>query len=164
MVGDYSAGKTSFIKRLLVDAGSPIPETLEVGANPTTDTPREYDWDGITLIDNPGFQSTDAAHGEKALRALSDASVVLYLFQPNLIIGDDDYVTTVVRGCKDRGVLPRQQHTFFVVNRSDELGVDPADDADAYRQLVERKKAELSLALRLTEHLRRFGSRVLHGK
>ena len=148
LVGDYSSGKTSFIKRLLIDAGSPVTETLEVRANPTTDTPREYDWDGVTLIDTPGFQTSEAAHTKNAFRALADASAVLYLFQPNLIVGEDEYMTTVIRGRKDRGMIPRQQYTFFIVNRSDELGVDPADDPDAYGQLVERKKTELSLALR----------------
>ena len=34
LVGDYSAGKTSFIKRLLIDSGSAVPETLEVRADP----------------------------------------------------------------------------------------------------------------------------------
>ena len=147
LVGDYSAGKTSFIKRLLIDAGSRVPDTLEVRADPTTDTSCEYDWDGITVIDNPGFQSGERAHAQNALRSLSDASAVLYLFQPNLIVGDDGYMTTVLRGSKKRGVVPRQDHTFFVVNRSDELGVDPVEDPDAYRQLVQRKKTELSLAL-----------------
>lgn len=147
LVGDYSAGKTSFIKRLLIDAGSPVSETLEVRADPTTDAPREYDWDGITLIDNPGFQSSDLAHDENALRALSDASALLYLFQPNLIVGADGYMTTALRGSMECGIVPRQNHTFFVVNRSDELGVDPADDPDAYRQLVQRKQTELSSAL-----------------
>ena len=147
LVGDYSAGKTSFIKRLLIDAGLRVPETMHVGGDPTTNTPREYDWDGITLIDNPGFQSSNSAHDENALRALSDASAVLYLFQPNLIVGDDEYMTTVLRGSKERGMVPRQNHTFFVVNRSDELGVDPDDAPDAFRQLVQRKQMELSLAL-----------------
>ena len=147
LVGDYSAGKTSFIKRLLIDAGSRVPETLEVRADPTTDTSCEYDWDGITLIDNPGFQSGEGAHAQNALRSLSDASAVLYLFQPNLIVGDDGYMTTVLRGSKERRVVPRQDHTFFVVNRSDELGVDPVEDPNAFQQLVQRKKTELSLAL-----------------
>ena len=147
LVGDYSAGKTSFIKRLLIDAGSPVPETLEVRADPTTDSPREYHWDGITLIDNPGFQSSESAHDESALRSLSDASAIVYLFQPNLIVGDDEYMTTVLMGSKDHGMDSKLNHTFFVVNRSDELGVDPADDLGAYQQLVQRKQSELSSAL-----------------
>ena len=147
IVGDYSAGKTSFVKRLLTDGGSLLPETLEIRADPTTDSPLECDWDGVTLIDNPGFQSSESAHDENALRALSDASAIVYLFQPNLIVGDDGYMTTVLMGSKDHGMIPRQNHTFFVVNRSDELGVDPADDSDAYRQLVQRKQSELSSAL-----------------
>ena len=134
-------------KRLLIDAGSPLPETLEIRADPATDSPREYHWDGITLIDNPGFQSSDSAHDESALRSLSDASAIVYLFQPNLIVGDDEYMTTVLKGSEDHGVDSKLSHTFFVVNRSDELGVDPADDLGAYRQLVQRKQSELSAAL-----------------
>lgn len=147
LVGNYSTGKTSFIKRLLIDGGFAPPETLEVRADPTADSPREYHYDGVTLIDNPGFQSSDSAHDENALRALSDASTIVYLFQPNLIMSDDEYMTTVLTGSKDHGVAPQQNLTFFVVNRSDELGVDPRDDLDAYRQLVRRKQSELSLAL-----------------
>lgn len=147
VVGDYNAGKTSLIKRLLVDAGSPVPETLKVGANPTTDTPREYDWDGVRLIDSPGFQSGEATHAERALRAFPDSSAVMFLFQPNLILGDDGHLTTVLRGNEQLGLVPKQDRTFFIVNRSDELGIDPETTPDAYRQLADRKKTELSLAL-----------------
>jgi len=148
VAGDYNTGKTSFIKRLLIDAGSPVPETLEVRANPTTDTSHEYDWDDVRLIDSPGFQSGEATHTEQALRTFPDASAVIFLFQPNLILGNDEYLLTVLRGRKDRGLVPKLDRTFFIVNRSDELGVDPDMDPDAYRQLAERKETELLKALR----------------
>lgn len=147
LVGDYNAGKSSFIKRLLLDAGSPVPESLEIRANPTTDCAREYDWNGVRLIDSPGFQSGETTHTEHALRTFPDASAVIYLFQPNLVLGDDTHLITVLRGDRELGLVPKQSRTFFVVNRSDELGVDPETDPDAYKQLAERKKTELSLAL-----------------
>jgi predicted GTPase len=148
LVGDYNAGKTSFIKRLLMDAGSPIPKTLEVGASPTTDTTGiSYDWNGVLLIDSPGFQSGEVTHTETALRAFPDAAAVIFLFQPNLILGDDECLRTILRGCEARGLVPKQDRTFFIVNRSDELGVDPETSPDVYRQLVESKKNELSMAL-----------------
>jgi len=147
LVGDYNAGKSSFIKRLLLDAGCPVPPDLEIRANPTTDRIREYDWDGIRLIDSPGFQSSEATHTEHALRAFPDAATVIYLFQPNLVLGDDGYLIRVLRGDREIGLVPKKSRTFFVVNRSDELGVDPETDPAAYRQLVDRKKRELSLAL-----------------
>lgn len=151
LVGDYNAGKSSFIKRLLIDAGSPVPESLEIRADPTTDRVREYDWGGVRLIDSPGFQSGEASHAERALRAFPDASAIIYLFQPNLVLGDDGDVLTVLRGDKNRGLAPKLQRTFFVINRSDELGVDPETDPKAYAQLASRKRTELSLALEARE-------------
>ena len=147
LVGDYNAGKSSFIKRLLIDSGSSVPSDLEIRANPTTDRAREYDWDGIRLIDSPGFQSGEASHTEHALQTFPDASAVIYLFQPNLVLGADEHLITVLRGDRYLGLVPKQDRTFFVVNRSDELGVDPETDPDAYGQLVIRKRTELSLAL-----------------
>lgn len=147
VVGDYNAGKSSFIKRLLLDGGSPVPSDLEIRANPTTDRAREYDWAGVRLIDSPGFQSGEATHTEHALRTFPDASAVIYLFQPNLVLGDDSHLITVLRGDRELGLVPKQERTFFVVNRSDELGIDPETDPNGYAQLAERKKTELSLAL-----------------
>lgn len=147
IIGDYNSGKSSFIKRLLLDAGSSVPLDLEIRANPTTDKTREYDWDGVRLIDSPGFQSGNASHTEQALRTFPDASAVIYLFQPNLVLGDDGHLITVLRGDRKLGVVPKQERTFFVVNRSDELGVDPETNPEAYGLLADRKKTELSLAL-----------------
>ena len=147
LVGDYNAGKSSFIKRLLLDGGSPVPPDLEIRANPTTDQAREYNWGGIRLIDSPGFQSGAETHTEHALHTFPDASAVIYLFQPNLVLGNDGHLITVLRGDRALGLVPKQERTFFVVNRSDELGVDPETDPEAYGHLVDRKKTELSLAL-----------------
>ncbi len=148
LVGDYNAGKSSFIKRLLLDAGSEVPPSLEIRAIPTTDRAREYDWDGVRLIDSPGFQSGEATHTEHALQTFPDASAVVYLFQPNLVLGDDGHLIKVLQGSRELGLVPKKERTFFVVNRSDELGVDPETDPEAYGQLAGRKKTELSLALR----------------
>lgn len=148
LVGDYNAGKSSFIKRLLLDAGSAVPPSLDIRANPTTDRTREYDWDGVRLIDSPGFQSGEATHTEHALQTFPDASAVIYLFQPNLVLGDDGHLIKVLQGDQELGLVPKKERTFFVVNRSDELGVDPETDPEAYGQLAGRKKMELSLALR----------------
>lgn len=147
LVGDYNAGKSSFIKRLLLDAGSAIPESLQIRANPTTDRAQEYDWDGVRLIDSPGFQSGDATHTEHAMRAFPDASAVIYLFQPNLVLGDDGHLVKILQGDEELGLAPKKERTFFVINRCDELGVDPEMDQKAYEQLVDRKKLELSQAL-----------------
>ena len=47
LIGDYNTGKTSFIKRLFVEAGLPSPATLAVHGNPTTNQVQMYEWDGL---------------------------------------------------------------------------------------------------------------------
>lgn len=147
LVGDYNAGKSSFIKRLLLDAGQPVPPELRVRANPTTDREHVHEWGAIDLVDTPGFQSTNESHTEAARRSFPDASAVLYLFQPNLVTGDDASVRLVLRGDRAQGLVPKAPRTFFIVNRSDELGVDPVDNPTRYRELAQRKQRELSEAL-----------------
>lgn len=147
LVGDYNAGKSSFIKRLLLDAGQSVPPELRVRANPTTDREHVHEWGAIDLVDTPGFQSTNESHTEAARRSFPDASALLYLFQPNLVIGDDASVRLVLRGDRAQGLVPKAPRTFFIVNRSDELGVDPVDNPTRYRELAQRKQRELSEAL-----------------
>lgn len=147
LVGDYNTGKSSFIKRLILDAGLPLPLNLKVAAKPTTDTVSTYDWNGVLLVDSPGFQSSHETHTQQAWDALADASAVIFLLQPNLILGDDLPLRTVIHGDAARGIVDKQESTYFIVNRSDELGVDPELSPELYAQLVERKKVELGQAL-----------------
>lgn len=147
LVGDYNTGKSSFIKRLLLDAGLPVPPNLKVAAKPMTDTVRAYDWNGVQLVDSPGFQSSHETHTQQAWDALADASAVIFLLQPNLILGDDLPLRTVIHGDLARGIVEKQDSTYFIVNRSDELGVDPELLPELYAQLVERKRVEFRQAL-----------------
>lgn len=147
IVGDYNAGKSSFIKRLLLDAGRPVPPDLRIRANPTTNSEHIYDWGKIDLVDTPGFQSSNESHTETARRSFPDASAILYLFQPNLVTGDDSPLRLVLKGDRGQCVVPKALRTFFIVNRADELGVDPVDNPRRYKELAERKQRELSEAL-----------------
>jgi predicted GTPase len=147
LVGDYNAGKSSFIKRLLLDAGEAVPPALQIRSNPTTDRVHQYAWGKVDLIDIPGFQSSNESHGEVARRTFPDASAILYLFQPNLVVGDDSGMQTVLLGDRARGIAPKVSRTFFIINRGDELGVDPAIARPRYKELAERKRTELSQAL-----------------
>ncbi|WDD30188.1 50S ribosome-binding GTPase (plasmid) [Nostoc sp. UHCC 0926] len=147
LYGDYNTGKTSFIKRLLINAGLDIPENLEVRGNPTTTVVDKYEWEGIWLVDNPGFQSTRANDTDVALDSVADASAIIYLFNPNLITGDSNTIDLVLKGDEKRGILPKTDRTFFIINRCDELGVDPTESPKEYSRLCQRKKEELVLAL-----------------
>nr|MDZ8016302.1 GTPase [Nostoc sp. ZfuVER08] len=147
LYGDWNTGKTSFIKRLIIDTGLDIPENLEVQANPTTTIVEKYEWKGIWLVDNPGFQSTRANDTDVALESLADASAIIYLFNQNLIVGDTSTIDLILKGDERRGILPKKDRTFFIINRCDQLGVDPTESPKEYARLCKRKREELFLAL-----------------
>jgi GTPase Era involved in 16S rRNA processing len=147
LVGDYNAGKSSFIKRLLLDAGEAVSPALQIRSNPTTDRVHQYAWGQVDLIDIPGFQSSNESHGDVARGTFPDASAIIYLFQPNLVVGDDSGMQTVLLGDRAQGIAPKASRTFFIINRGDELGVDPPIATARYRELAERKQMELSQAL-----------------
>ena len=147
VVGDYSSGKSSFIRRLLVDTGSPVPEQLEVGARPRTAVMTAYPWSEGEIIDTPGFQSSHVDHTERAHDALAGASLVIFLFNPNLVVGARDDLARVLRGDPARGRPARLPRTLFVINRAEELGADPEEDPDGFEALCLRKRQELVQAL-----------------
>lgn len=147
LFGDYSAGKTSFVKRLLIDGGLPVPETVEVRADPTTDRAHVYEWEQVDLVDTPGLQSMKDAHGRVAMTTYPDASAIVYLLQPNLLVGDTTGIERVLKGDRNGGLVPKLDRTVFVIHRSDELGADPETVPDEYVRLCERKKTELQRAL-----------------
>ncbi|WP_028064613.1 GTPase [Solirubrobacter soli] len=147
VAGDYSAGKSSFIKRLLVEAGTPVPDALAVAAQASTDRVSHFAWGGWDLVDTPGFQSGTTAHAAEAHRALAGASVVLLLLNPNLVVGDPEDLTSVLLGDPAGGRVGKLRRTVFVINRTDELGADPSDDIDAYERLCARKELELTQAI-----------------
>lgn len=146
-VGDYSSGKTSFVKRLLIDGGLPVPETLEVRADPTTDHLHTYEWEQVLLVDTPGLQSMQDAHGSVVLDAYPDASAIIYLMQPNLLVGSTAGLELILKGDRRRGLVPKLDRTIFVIHRADELGADPEAVPTEYVRLCERKKTELQQAL-----------------
>jgi predicted GTPase len=147
VVGDYSAGKTTFLRRLLAEDYRRIPEELRTGGAATTAIAAEYGWMGVSLVDTPGLQSGDRRHDSEATQAILSAGALLYLFNPNLVVGRSDFLRLALAGDADRLRAPKAQRTIFVINRADELGVDPEDDPEGYRRLCESKRAELVRAL-----------------
>lgn len=147
LIGDYSSGKTSFIKRLLIDVGLPLPPTLEVRADPATDRSYTYEWELALLVDSPGLQSGKVAHSDIALKSAADASVLICLFTPNLLVGSTEELERILRGNRVRGMAPKLDRTIFVIHRADALGPDPELVPEEYVQLCQRKKLELQQAL-----------------
>jgi hypothetical protein len=135
------------VKRLLIDAGIPIPDSIKVRADPTTDETHIYEWESWDLVDVPGFQSSKDSHTARALAAYPDASAILYLLGPNLLVGDTAALRQILKGERQTGLAPKFDRTLFVVNRCDELGLEPELAPDEYVRLCDRKRSELREAL-----------------
>lgn len=133
--GDYSTGKSSLIRRLLVDSDLPVPEGLEIRADPTTTHWAAYPWLDVVLVDTPGLRSGNAEHDKRAREALTEAAGVLFLFDNDLMTDAPGGVAEVAR-----------ERALYVINRADRLG-DPVDDPRTFEGRVRRKRAELRDAL-----------------
>ncbi|MEX0745349.1 MAG: GTPase [Phycisphaeraceae bacterium] len=145
VVGDFSAGKSSFIKRLLVELTGSSPESLAIRADPTTSEVQRYELAGFDLVDTPGFQSGRNQHDVRALAGVETSTLVIALFQVNLLIGDASQLEGIIKGtATTAGAWPR---VLCIINRCDEIGVDPEHAVDEYFSRVDRKKTELHAAL-----------------
>lgn len=146
VVGDYSAGKTSLIKRLLVEAGRTARPELSVRADPTTEKVAEYPLRRVVLVDTPGFQGGVAEHDQQALESVADAALVVFVLHNNLVIGDTGFIQRVLNGAEDR--LGKRERAVFLINRGDGLvGGDPADDPQGFLRARARREEELRRAL-----------------
>ena len=141
ILGDYSAGKSTLIRRLLFEAGEHIDQEIEIRASATTSGAREYQVGRYRLIDTPGLQSGSSAHDLTARESLSGASLVVVVLQVNLLIGDAELIRTLIDG--GHNSPSRRSRTLFVINRADELGVDPVAAPSDFVNLREQKAAEL---------------------
>lgn len=144
VLGDYSSGKSSLIKRLLVEMNGEVPEDLHVRGSATTSSVRRYELGHVQLLDTPGFQSGNREHDDLALAAASDASLILVVLHVNLLIGDMTLLEEIVKGT--RNTVAKNSRTIYLINRSDELGVDPTAAPDDFLLLKRRKEAELIAA------------------
>lgn len=147
LAGDYNVGKTSLIRRLLAEAGKPIPDSLEVRADPTTRTATEHDLGGLWLVDTPGFGSGRTEDDVAAAEAMIGASANLWLVD-GAVRGD-----TLDRFCASlsedhiTGRADRWARTLIVIGHGDELFGDPRIDPVSYAERADGKKREYVQAL-----------------
>jgi hypothetical protein len=146
LFGPYDSGKSSLLKRLLLDEGKPVPDWLTISGRRESFDVQESQAAGITIRDTPGIASNEATHDQRALEAILFCDVVLFVLPPKILTADREVVLGIASG--DRFGLPSlvsyaPGSLFFVLSRIDEAGVSPLDDLDGYRELVKRKQVEL---------------------
>lgn len=149
LLGPYSSGKTSVLRRLLAEEGTPFPEWLTVSGRRETFEMNEIDALGLTFTDAPGFGTTVERHEGLAEDALALSDAFLLVVPPNLLTTGLEFAADVVSGkhffAQPVSTAPRA--VLAVVNQSDELGIDPADDVGGMLALAARKQEELKAQL-----------------
>ena len=148
-LGPYSSGKSTLLRRLIVDGGGEIPEWLTVSGRRETFELNAVDVGDLTFTDTPGFAAGSELHDELAQDALALSDAFLLVVPPQLLTTDREFVGSVLSGryfygdpCPDVGSV-----TIAVVAQADSMGVDPDDDVEGMRQLAERKRSELRAQL-----------------
>lgn len=140
--GAYDAGKSTLLKRLLVDAGVEPPSWLTISARRETFEVNEVNAFGCVLRDTPGVAAGSAPHESLALEAVIGSDVVMLVMPPQLLTGDRDLTLSLLSGEAFRpGGLALANSLLIVIAKLDE-GMDPVEDLAAYSDYVARKRRE----------------------
>lgn len=148
--GAVDAGKSSLLKRLLVERGLPVPACLGVSGQRQTFQRDDINFGEVVLVDTPGISGGNDEHEEVALMELQLADAYLWVMPPQLMTGDRELVISFLKGAFFAEKLPSAFVTDAVVaaiGRMDEAGSDPSYDLDGYQQRCEAKRMELAEAL-----------------
>ncbi len=144
VLGDYNSGKSSLIRRILVDSGREPHTAIDIRATPATAATTRYSLPGFDLVDTPGLQSGNDEHDTIAYEAIVEAALVFVVVQINFLVGDTSMLEDLARGA--RMVAAKGARMVFLINRCDELGMDPLAQPEAFRNLQNRKREELRAA------------------
>jgi hypothetical protein len=144
--GPYDSGKSSLLKRLLVDDGEPVPDWLTVSGRRETFEPKEVSVAGLVVRDTPGIAGGNELHEAIAKDALLLTDAIVLVLPPQLVTSDRESLVAVFNGrrfaCAARFAFA-ERSLPIVLSRMDEAGAMPRDDSQGYRELVERKRKEL---------------------
>ena len=148
--GSYDTGKSSLLRRVLIELGQAVPSWLTISARHETFEVNEIRAAGCVLRDTPGFvvEGADAraqVNTELASEAIVLTDVAIVMVTPQLVTAEYPVLRQLIQQDWVPGSL------WFVISRFDEAGVDPDDDPDGYRRLAERKTLELRTALDLDD-------------
>lgn len=150
--GTYDTGKSSLLRRLLVDQGRPVPEWLTISAKKETALTSEIELLGCLIRDTPGISTREdalrsAQHNRESISALSLTDALMIVVNPQLATEELETIRQIVASEWPSGSL------MFVISRFDEAGESAEDDADRYFALAQRKEQELRSSLGLDPHV-----------
>lgn len=148
--GAYDTGKSSLLRRVLVDSGVEVPEWLTISARHETFEVNQVQAAGCLLRDTPGFVTGagDARadmNTQLANTAIELTDIAVVVVTPQLATAEFPQLQELVSRDWASGSL------WFVISRFDEAGVDPESDVDGYRERARRKTDELRRALELDD-------------
>lgn len=155
LFGTYDTGKSSLLRRLLVDSGGEAPEWLTISARHETFEVNDVEIGGCLVRDTPGFMvgaSDPRAQNNsgRAMTAVGLTDVAIAVLTPQLVTAERDVLQELVARRWPGGAL------WFVISRFDEAGVDPEYDLDEYQELSARKVRELRDLLELDDRAEIF--------
>lgn len=150
LFGAFDTGKSSILRRLLVDAGQEVPDWLTISARHETFDEHLIQISGVSIRDTPGLspQGTDVRSLENsrvARDSLGLTDVLLVTLNPQLPTGERDELLEVLAEDWPTGSI------WFLISRADEGGVDPTLDPTSFLAWGERKRTELRESLRLDD-------------
>ena len=144
-LGPYSSGKSTLLRRLVVEGNGDVPEWLTVSARRETFELNTVDVGDLTFTDAPGFAAGNDLHDALAQEALVLSDAFLLVLPPQLLTTNRELVASIVSGEYFFGtpVPGSDRAVIAVIAQADSMGPDPEDDVDEMRRLAERKRSEL---------------------
>jgi len=147
--GAYDAGKTSLLKRLLVEDGKDVPAWLRISGGRETFEIAELGLFGASFVDTPGLSTDRWDHTAIANSAILLSDAVLLLMPPQLLTSERDEVLVLLSG--ERFACPTNafaaESVVLCISRIDEVGIDPGLDPTRFTELVDAKFKELRRSL-----------------
>ncbi|MFF4393870.1 GTPase domain-containing protein [Streptomyces sp. NPDC001552] len=144
--GPYDAGKSTLVKRLLVEEGTPVPQWLTVSGRKETTTACAAESRGIAYVDTPGTAGGNTEHDRQAADAVTRTDALMLVITPQLLADDAQWIRSFATGAfysTGGRALFHPGALLLVIAQSDTAGVDPQDSPEGFRSLCDRKRAEL---------------------
>jgi hypothetical protein len=134
--GPYDSGKTTLIKRLLIEGGTTVPDWLTISGRPETAKVTEAESEGIAYVDTPGTAGRSAEHNRLAEEALRLTDAVLAVLPQQRLREDTGRLAELAARCPHDAL-------HIVIAQSDTVGADPQSDLTEFQRLCEHRRAEL---------------------